>query len=448
MQRLREQLQGIPGLEIEFSKDSPGPPTGPPVNIEVRGPGFEEITRIADELKAMLTEASESGTIPGLVDVADNLNTGRPELKVHIDRERAARFGLSTQQVASTVRAGINGIEAGKYRDGEDEYDIVVRLASEDRASLESLQNLSILEEGEQIPIVAVADFEVSGGLGSITRLDLDRVATVSANAAEGANAQAVLTQVQAYLADYEADLPPGYTLSYTGQSEDQAEAFGFLGTALLIGIALIFMIMIAQFNSVALPFIIMVAVGLSFFGVTLGLVLTRTPFGLMTFIGVISLAGIVVNNNIVLIDYILQLRQRGLSKHDAIIEGGATRLRPVLLTALTTVIGLIPLTFGINIDFVGLMTNFEPNFEFGSQNTQFWGPMGTAIIAGLTFATFLTLVIVPVMYSVFDSLSEKLSMVFSRSPQEDEAPAFATSGNGYAPASFNAPGTPRPAER
>lgn len=199
--------------------------------------------------------------------------------------------------------------------------------------------------------------------------------------------------------------------MKYTGENEDQNESFGFLGTALAIGVALITMILIAQFNSVTGPLIIMVAVGLSMIGVQLGLILTRTPFGLFSFIGIISLAGIVVNNNIVLVDYIMQLRDRGMEKQEAIVEAGATRLRPVLLTALTTVLGLIPLTFGINIDFVGFLTRFDPDFQFGSENTQFWGPMGTAIISGLTFATFLTLVIVPVMYSLLDSVSRRMQV-------------------------------------
>ncbi len=176
------------------------------------------------------------------------------------------------------------------------------------------------------------------------------------------------------------------------------------------MGLALITIILIAQFNSIKNPLIIMVAVGLSLIGVLLGLILTRTPFGLMTFIGIISLAGIVVNNAIVLVDYVEQLRARGEDKQEAIIDGGATRLRPVLLTAFTTVIGLIPLTFGINIDFVGLIVNLDPSFSIGSENTQFWGPMGTAIISGLTFATFLTLVIVPVMYSAFDSVALRVA--------------------------------------
>jgi multidrug efflux pump subunit AcrB len=218
-----------------------------------------------------------------------------------------------------------------------------------------------------------------------------------------------VLAAAQAYVADYEQSLSPGYTMTYTGESQEQDESFSFLFDALMIGLALIFVIMVAQFNRASVPFIIIVAVGFSMVGVTLGLLLTRTMFGLMTFIGVISLAGIVVNNNIVLIDYIMQLRDRGYSKSDAIIQGGATRLRPVILTAMTTVLGLVPLTFGINIDFVGLLIDFKPAFQFGSENTQFWGPMGTAIISGLVFATFLTLVIVPVMYSLFDSVAAKL---------------------------------------
>ncbi len=424
MTRLRERLQGIPGISMDFEKDNPGPPVGAPVNIEISGESFDEIARITAAIKGRLLEAASSGTIPGLVDINDNLNTGRPELRVNIDRQRAARFGLSTWQIANTIRSAINGIEASKYRTGKDEYDIIVRLEEVQRESLESIEQLTIVDEDVQIPITAVADFEIVGGLGSITRLDLERVATVTGDVAPGFNGAAILGQVQALLSDYERSLPAGYGLAYTGENEEQQEAFGFLFTALMIGVAGIFMIMIAQFNSVSAPLIIMVAVGLSLIGVLLGLTLTRTPFGLMTFIGVISLAGIVVNNNIVLIDYIRQLRDRGYNKLSAIVEGGATRLRPVVLTVLTTVIGLVPLTFGINVDFVGLLTDFAPDFQFGSENTQFWGAMGTAIISGLLFATFLTLVIVPVMYSVFDSLSTRLGAALSRRRSADAAPA------------------------
>ncbi len=414
LSRLRDELAGVPGVDMEFAKDEMGPPTGAPVNIEITGRDFGEIQRITAEVRQELSRAAQTGEIVGLVDVTDNLNKGRPELQVLIDRERAARFGLNTRQIASTVRSAIAGTEAGKYRDGEDEYDIVVRLEESQRETLQSVQNLTIPYEGRQIPLVAVADVEISSGLGSITRLDLQRVATVSGDAAPGFTGPEVLAQVQTHLQEYRQALPPGYAMSYTGESEEMEDAFGFLTTALLIGVGVIFMIMVAQFNSIVAPFIIMVAVGMSLIGVLLGLIMTRTPFGLFTFIGIISLAGIVVNNAIVLVDYTMQLRERGFDKQAAIIEAGATRLRPVLLTALTTVIGLVPLTFGINIDFVGLLTELRPNFQFGSENTQFWGPMGTAIIAGLTFGTFLTLVIVPVMYSAFDSLAVYLKRIFT----------------------------------
>jgi multidrug efflux pump subunit AcrB len=421
LEKLRDQLQGVPGTQIEFTKEQQGPPTGPPVNIEISGPDFERIREISSEVKNRLRDAAQSGRLPGLVDITDNLNTGRPQIQVDVDREQAAQYGLSTSLVARTVRSAIQGTEADTYRSGDDEHDITVRLQQDDRTSIKSLENLTVTSPlGQQIPLTSVADIEESTGYGSITRIDENRVVTVSGDAAPGYNGPDVLNRVQDELADYkEEDLPPGYTMEYTGGNEEQQESFGFLGTALAIGASLIFLIMIVEFNSISAPFIIMVAVGLSQIGVLLGLILTRTPFNLFTFIGIIALAGIVVNNNIVLVDYIMQLRGRGMDKQGAIIEGGATRLRPVLLTALTTILGLVPLTFGINIDFVGLLADFAPDLQFGSENTQFWGPMGTAIISGLTFATFLTLVIVPVMYSAFDSVSLRVAEAFGGNAED-----------------------------
>lgn len=422
MQRIRDTIAGIPGVDIAFAQDQAGPPTGAPVNIEISGDDFGRIVQITKEVRGLLEQADKSGAIAGLVDITDDINDGRPEMHVRIDRERAARAGLSTSQIAGAIRAAVNGIEAGKYREDDDEYDITVRLAEVDRSDLESLRNLTIMNEDEQIPIASVADFDVTGGLGSITRLDLERVATVSSEVLPNFNSQKVLADVQTYLAEYSESLPVGYAMTYTGESEDQEEAFNFLTIAFFIAVSMIFLIMVAQFNRVGIPFIIMIAVSLSLIGVLLGLILTRTPFGLMTFIGVISLAGIVVNNNIVLLDYTLQLRDRGLDVTPAIIEAGATRLRPVVLTALTTVIGLIPLTWGIGVDFVGFISDLKPDFQFGSENTQFWGPMGSTIIAGLTFATFLTLVVVPVMYSVYDSLTLRASRLVG-GPKEADAP-------------------------
>ncbi|MEM0963550.1 MAG: efflux RND transporter permease subunit, partial [Bacteroidota bacterium] len=425
LRRIRESLAGLPGIDLTVEQDENGPPTGAAVNIEVTGREFEQIQEIAAQIETQLKDAAEAGRVEGLVDIRNNLNSGRPEYRVQIDRERAASFGMSTQDVALAVRRAVNGEEASQWRDGKDEYDITVRLREEDRQTLRQVESLIVtnFDNGRKVPLTAMATIEPASGLGSVTRLDQERVVTVLGESAPGFNDNEVLAGVQAELGPLVADLPSGYAVSYTGAQEEQNESFSFLTTALLMGLALITIILIAQFNSVSNPLIIMIAVGLSLIGVMLGLILTRTPFGLMTFIGVISLAGIVVNNAIVLVDYIEQLRARGGDKQDAIIEGGATRLRPVLLTAFTTVIGLIPLTFGINIDFVGLITNLDPSFSFGSENTQFWGPMGTAIISGLTFATFLTLVIVPVMYSTFDSIAMRVAAARGASTAPQSTP-------------------------
>lgn len=315
--------------------------------------------------------------------------------------------------IAQTIRIANNGLEASEWRDGEDEYDITVRLRPEDRRDLESLRDLNIRTAmGGSVPLVSVAEFTESVGLGTITRKNLERTATIEGRAAPGFSGPEVLSEVQSLLEEYIAGLPTDYTVEYTGESEDQEEAFGFLTTALLISAALIFLVMLAKFNNLVSPIIIITAVGLSLIGVLLGLIITRTPFGLMTFIGIISLAGIVCVNNIVLMDYVKQLTEQGINKMSAIIEAGTIRFRPVILTALTTILGLIPLTFGINVDFVKLFTEFDPNFQFGSESTAFWGPMGIAIISGLTFATFLTLVAVPVIYSAFDSVAKRLKQL------------------------------------
>ncbi|MEX0660682.1 MAG: efflux RND transporter permease subunit [Balneolaceae bacterium] len=407
--KFREVITDIPDVRVNIDGPQVGPPTGAPVNIEVSGEDFDEITRISRELTQRLSEASATGEIPGLVDVRNNVSGGLPEYRILVDYENASRFGLNMSEIGQTIRIANNGLEASKWRDGEDEYDITVRLRPEDRQDLESLANLNINSMGTSVPLVSVATFEEGTGLGSITRLNLQRTATVEGRAAPGFSGPEVLARTQEVLAEYRTDLPPGYIMEYTGEGEDQEEAFGFLTTALMVGFALIFLVMLAKFNNIVSPFIIMTAVGLSLTGVLLGLILTRTSFGLMTFIGVISLAGIVCVNNIVLLDYVKQLTEEGKKKKDAIIEAGVIRFRPVILTALTTILGLVPLTFGINVDFVGLFTDLDPNLQFGSESTAFWGPMGIAIISGLTFATFLTLVVVPVLYSAFDSLAGRM---------------------------------------
>jgi multidrug efflux pump subunit AcrB len=421
LDKMREVVVDLPDIIVSIDGEEVGPPTGPPVNIEVAAESFDDVMRVTEEITQRLIEASGSGTIPGLVDIRNNISGGLPEYRVLVDYERASRFGVSLAEVGETVRIANNGLEASKWRDGEDEYDIVVRLQEEDRQRLESIQDLLINAPGGPIPLTSVAYFEEGTGLGSITRLNLQRTATIEGRAASGFSGPEVLEETQALLGDYISDLPAGITVRYTGENEDQEESFSFLTSALLIGFALIFLVMLAKFNNLKSPIIIMTAVGLSLIGVLLGLQLTRTAFGLMTFIGIISLAGIVCVNNVVLLDYVKQLTDGGMSRKDAIVEAGTIRFRPVLLTALTTILGLVPLTFGINIDFVGLFASFEPDFQFGSESTAFWGPMGIAIISGLTFATFLTLVVVPVLYSTFDSLANLLGRKVYAKNEEDE---------------------------
>jgi len=258
-----------------------------------------------------------------------------------------------------------------------------------------------------------VAQISFTGGAGTVRHVDLDKVVTITGNGAEGYNSNAILQLVKVRLADY--NLPVGYNLKFTGEDEEQQEAMAFLMRAFMIAFLLIFFVLVSQFDSLSLPFVIMTSVFLSMMGVFSGLLITQLPFGvIMTGIGIISLAGIVVNNAIVLIDYINKLRDRGLELKEAIIKGGRTRLRPVLLTAITTILGLVPLTLGINIDFVGMMTGDYHNlFEFGAESSQFWKNMGWAVIFGLTFATGLTLLVVPSLYYLVVRASESFDRKF-----------------------------------
>ncbi len=390
---IRGRISNTPGARIEVQKPPMGPPTGPPVNIEISGEDFKVLGELAAQIRQNLK------TVPGLVDLKDDFDKGRPELKVRIDREKAAINGLNTSIIASTIRTAIYGTEASEFRVADDEYDITVRLKEQERNRLDVLENLTIFEEGKQVPLVALATFEYEGGFSSIRRVDLKRVVTVSGNV-ENRLGNEVLKDAQNIIAGM--TLPAGYSVRYTGENEDQEESEAFLINAFMVALFLIFLVLVYQFNSAILPVVILVSVVLSLIGVFWGLMLLRMPFGiLMTGIGVISLAGVVVNNAIVLVDYIQRLRQRGLSKLDAIVQAGKVRLRPVLLTAVTTIVGLIPLTTGFNFDF----RNFR--VDIGGESSQWWGPMGVAVIFGLAVATFLTLIIVPVVYHLLDDWSQ-----------------------------------------
>jgi len=424
MKELSDSLVGkYPGVLISIEKNKMGPPTGKPINIEISGKNYAKLIGYSDSIMSII----ENANIPGIEGLKKDLDDGKPELIVNIDREKARRFGLSTAQIGSSIRTSLFGKEISDFKDGEDKYPIRLRYSKSQRNQISSLMNQKIIFRNNrgkvmEIPVSAVADISYSNTYGSVNRKDMKRVITVYSNILEGFNANLINKQIKAVLEGTE--LPEGYKISFTGEQKDQGEASAFLMKALTIAIALIFLILVTQFNSIAKPFIIMVSVLFSTIGVFGGLASFNMDMVIiMTGIGIISLAGIVVNNAIVLIDYIDLLKNRrridlGLSLNDnltiedsiqCVVDAGKTRLRPVLLTAITTVLGLVPMAIGMNISFGDMLTKYQPNFYIGGENADFWGPMAWTVIFGLTFATFMTLILVPVMYI----LGNKIKLAF-----------------------------------
>jgi multidrug efflux pump subunit AcrB len=412
--------KGIAGADITVEKEQQGPPSGKPINLELSGKSMDILKKASDDILRILENDPVYSKLDGL---DTDLPKSRPEVRIEVDREKAATFGLSTVDIGNTVRQAINGVEASKYRDGKDEYDITVRLDKQYRNDLSALQDLTIMDEDRQIPLSSVASWKVTEGLGGIKHKDQERVVTVSADVRSNYNANAVLKEVQQVLDNYiTTKLPSGYTARWTGQQEDQQEAIDFLSKAFMIALFLITFILISQFNSISKPFIVMTSVIMSTAGVLFGLTFFQMPFVIiMTGIGVISLAGVVVNNAIVLIDYIDILRKRdGMHLFDALVQAGKVRFRPVILTALTTTLGLVPLAIGFNLDFITLVnapveffTHIGEYLYWGGEQAAWWAPMAIAVINGLIFATFLTLILVPVLYYLFEKGRRKVNIFF-----------------------------------
>jgi len=417
MKEFSDQLVGkYPGVMIAVDEPSKGPPVGKAINIEVVGQDFDRLLILVDSIQKKIEKAGFDG-IEGL---KTDLNLGKPEAIVHIDRDRARRYGLSTATIAMNIRTALFGKEISDFKVGEDEFPIQLRLQEEYRHNVGNLMNQKITFRDpasgkiQQVPISAVAELSYGTTYESIKRKDLSRVITLSSNVIKGYNATEINDQLKELL---ESEImPAGYSYKFTGEQQEQDESMAFLGTAMLIALALILMILVSQFNSVVKPIIILASILFSTIGVFGGLSTFKMDFVvIMTGIGIVSLAGIVVNNAIVLIDYIDLLKNRKrnelgleetaiLSKNiavECIIQAGRTRLRPVMLTAVTTVLGLLPLASGLNIDFLSLFENFDPKIYFGGDNVAFWGPISWTIIFGLTFSTFLTLIVVPAMYHV-----------------------------------------------
>lgn len=404
--RLRETLIQIPGAEIKVEKENLGPPVGKPISVEVSGPDFHSVGELAAKIRREIRE------IEGTADIQDDYRVGRPELRLQIDRGAAKRVGSSTSGVANAVRTAISGTTASTLRDGKDEYDIVVEVDPRFSADAQAILNLRIPGREDtrpdtfSVPLSSVASYEMIGGSGGIRHIDQELVVTIEGDIAEGYNENAVRADVIASIERMKGEgiVPAGYDLRLGGANDEQRDAQEFLGRAFLIAISLIAVVLVTQFNSFTTPVVILASVVLSLVGVLWGLIITGTPFGIiMTGIGVISLAGVVVNNAIVLLDYVEQLMERGVDSEEALIQAGMTRFRPVMLTAITTILGLVPMALGLSFDF----SNFK--LLVGGQNAEFWGPMAIAVIFGLAFATLLTLVMVPTMYAIITDLKRWL---------------------------------------
>jgi multidrug efflux pump subunit AcrB len=402
LDELQQAVRDMAGVIVKVTSAEHGPPTGPPVNIELRGEDFARMLPVVDEIKRRIH------TIPGLINLSDDFDRTRPEIRVLIDKEKTARMGLRTIDVATTVRTAFNGRKVSVFREGNEEYDIVVRLEEKYRLNPADLERLYVMTpSGSQVPLSELATVRTAPGLGSIGHVGLDRVITVSADAATGVPGPVLLERVRQALADLH--LPSGLGISYTGESEDLEESRSFLLRAFFIAVFLIFLVVVAQFNSFATPFIILSSVVLSLMGVFIGLMIHDRPFSIMmTGIGTISLAGIVVNNAIVMIDFIRQLIRRGFPIEEAVILAGMVRLRPVLLTATTTVLGLLPVAVGLDIDFFRW-----PPLILGGESGTFWVPMALAVMYGLSVATLMTLVVVPVLFYTVETSKARLAAVF-----------------------------------
>ncbi len=404
VETIRKRLKNIAGATVTIHEEAGGPPTGAPINIEISGDDSQILSIIAKNIKNIIAK------LPFIEDIRDDFVDSIPSIKIKVDRQKAAAIGLNTGLVGTALRIAYNGMDISTYREKGDDFDIVVRLNKKDREKTDILYNILLpTSSGKLVPLTSIAEIKYQGSFGDISRINHKRVVTVKANVDETKIPGATL-RVQAEKLLKNFTLPEGYKIKFTGENEFQEESSEFLSKAFMIAIFLIFLILVTLFNSISQPFIIMTSVILSFGGVFLGLATIKSPFGIiMTGVGVISLAGVVVNNAIVLIDYINKLKQDGLATKEAIISGGITRFRPVMLTAITTILGLIPMLTGISFDFHTFTLSLI------SESSQYWRSMAVVVIYGLIIATFLTLIIVPVMCSLIDDLNNKRKRVFSQ---------------------------------
>jgi multidrug efflux pump subunit AcrB len=403
MDKLREEVKGIPGAQIRIDREAWGPPTGMPINIEVSGEDIDELVVISERFMEFI----DSLNIGGIEKLKSSMEVNKPELILEIDREKANKLGMSTAQIGMALRTAIYGMEISEFKEGDEEYPIQLRLAKKYREDIDVLLSQEITVPSREpnsmpykIPLASVANVSYQTSYGGIQRIDNKRVITITSNVLSGYNATEIIFRIGRSLPKF--PLPEGYTIQFTGEQDMQQETAQFMVLAMFIALALIFIILVAQFNSMAKPLIIISMFFFSFIGVLMGFIVFGIDISvMMTGMGIIAVAGVVVKNGIIIIDYIDNRIASGMDKMEAVIQAGVTRLTPVLLTALSTILGLVPLAIGMNFNFQTLFARLDPQIYFGGDNATFWNPLAMTIIFGLSFATILTLVVLPAMYTI-----------------------------------------------
>ncbi len=411
-----EFASGVAGAEISVEKERNGPPTGKPISIEISGDDFDVLDRIGKNLTKRIGEAG----IRGIDGLKSDLQVSKPEIILKIDEEKAQREGVTVAQIALEIRTALFGKEVSKFRDKNDDAPIILRLQEKDRLKVEELLNLDIsfmdMAAGQfkQVPISSLAKISYGNSISGINRKNQKRLVTFSSDVMSGYNAADIITQITEL--SKRMEIPEGYEIAFTGDQEAMNETIDFFAVAFPAALAFMFLILVTLFNSAVKPMIIFSTVLFSLIGIALGFGIFRMTLSVvMTGVGVFALAGIVVRNGILLVEFIDELRMRGLSIQEAVVEGGATRLTPVVLTASAAILGLIPLAIGLNMDFESLFTHFDAKFFLGGDNVAFWGPLAWTMIFGLIVATFLTLLVLPTMYMLGYKTREKFRRLFSK---------------------------------
>ncbi|MFO0359719.1 MAG: efflux RND transporter permease subunit [Flavobacteriales bacterium] len=424
LEKIREAVKGIPGVEISVDQEQNGPPVAKPINIEISGENFEELIATSIDLKRYL----DSMAVDGVEELKSDLQLNKPEVKIDINRERANREGISTAQIGMALRNAVFGAEVSRFRDDNDDYPIMLRFQENQRNNIEELKNLIITYRDmnmggmvRQIPLSSVAEVKYTSTYAAIKRKNQKRVITLASNVISDFNPNEVVANIQKEIDNFNR-YPETVSITMTGEQEEQAETASFLGFAGLLALALIVLILILQFNSIGRTVIILSEIIFSIIGVLLGLAIFDMEISIvMTGVGIVALAGIVVRNGILLVEFMDILRAQGYTLHDAIIEAGRVRMTPVLLTATATILGMIPLAIGFNIDFVTMFTELDPKIYFGGDNVAFWGPLAWTIVFGLAFATFITLILVPVMYEMSEQTKARLNRALKRNTDTHE---------------------------